>query len=202
MSDANAVGRQRRTVNWGVSLLVGLGLIVLFGFLISLAGSPFAVVPLREDDEFTALLQRLGVFVILALFVERAVQVYVTAFLEEEQLAVKAKVAAAKLQGEDANSNPILAKAIEDKQNNHFDTKIRTTTASLVLGTLIGLCGVSALSALLEPQAAMPLPLRIVDIVIVGTLLCGGAEPIHQIMQAITNSLKQVKERTKTSSTP
>ena len=75
--------------------------------------------------------------------------------------------------------------------------KFRTTIFSLILGLFIGLAGVSILGALLPTDFKMGVVLRLADIVLVGALLSGGAEPIHQIMEAISESAAAVKKRPK-----
>lgn len=132
-----------------------------------------------ETGTIVAILERLGIFVVLALFVERATEVYVAVFLEPYQPK--------------ANFVGPLAETAMDGEA----TKFRATIFSLVLGLFIGLAGVSILGALLPTDFKMGVVLRLADIVLVGALLSGGAEPIHQIMEAISESAAAVKKRAK-----
>ena len=160
------------------AFLTALALVWLIAWLLENKPTYFPLAPM-ETGTIVAILERLGIFVVLALFVERATEVYVAVFLEPYQPK--------------ANFVGPLAETAMDSEA----IKFRTTIFSLILGLFIGLAGVSILGALLPAKADMSVILRLADIVLVGALLSGGAEPIHQIMEAISESAAAVKKRAK-----
>ncbi|MEC5291872.1 hypothetical protein VSX64_03255 [Aurantimonas sp. C2-6-R+9] len=154
----------------------GIVLVALTAWLLDTKSDSFSVFAVN-DGAIVPVLERLGIFVALALFVERTTEVYVSVFLEPNQPKTPSAL---------PGPGDVMGKAA---------TKLRATIFSLILGTLMGLAGVSILGAMMAPDYTMKIPMRLVDILLVGALLAGGADPIHQIMETISQSAKAMKER-------
>ncbi|WP_102959822.1 hypothetical protein [Mangrovicella endophytica] len=157
-------------------------------------------------------LQRLGTLGIIAIFVERTVNVYVAASRDPVRAEIDQRIANASASGRSTEVEALNQTLIAYRS----ETKTQATLIHLGFGLLLGLCGVSILSAVIgvvppasapagtaAPAAAMlspatmPIAMRILDIVIVGGLLSGGAEPIHQIMELITDTFSAGRDNVK-----
>jgi hypothetical protein len=82
------------------------------------------------------------------------------------------------------------------------ETRMYSLAASVILGILISLAGVRALAAVLEVE---PIEqwywhngfFSVLDVLITGALLGGGADAIHKIVSTFTTLMEATKSRVK-----
>ncbi len=120
---------------------------------------------------------------IVATFIERAVEVYVATSREPAKVELKR---AAEKGGDDEKEALEKYKCV---------TAQKAFLAALGLGTVVAIVGVRVLYPLVNHDHALEgLQGRLfglVDVALTGALLSGGAEPIHKIMTLITGYLDQ-----------
>ena len=119
--------------------------------------------------------------IVVATFIERAVEVYVNTSREPRKKDLEREAE----DGEDG--------AKEKLEKYKSATRREAFLASLTLGTVIAIIGVRVLYPLTnfdhELEGSQGQWFGLIDIVLTGALLSGGAEPIHKLMSIVTGYL-------------
>ncbi|MCB8839515.1 hypothetical protein [Aurantimonas sp. VKM B-3413] len=150
-----------------VQIFVASILLLFAIWILSKSVEDLSLVAFKDGDIFLSMVERLGTFLILALFVERATEVYVTFVLGTKE---------------------------EDTERTEAVRRRWAMGFSLLFSAFLGLCGVSVVGALLADQSTMHWPLRLADVLLVASLLSGGADPIHQIVEALSLNAEVIKK--------
>jgi hypothetical protein len=172
-----------------VTVLV-FGAITILGVLFAVNGNPqqLAFWPL---DGVADCLQRITPLFIIALFVERAIEVFVSPWRSREEALLRA-----------ARQRTELGRLAEadDRTLTTFkaDTMRITFAAGVGIGVIVSAVGVRALALFIDPDQIAALagwqrPLfTTVDVVITGLVIGGGADGIHKIVKVFTSFFDSV----------
>lgn len=172
---------------WSLSRLALV--VVLLTFLIGIwfSGWPLPDTPHLSDTAFTDVLSALGTLAILALFVERTVEVYAVSVREPGKVLLENTLAK-----EQGGTDAALIQGAQSKLAGYqAGTQKRATLFALGLGLLLGLFGVSILGPMFDAADHLGKSyqyLRLLDVIIVGGLLAGGADPIHQMIKVLQDA--------------
>jgi hypothetical protein len=141
--------------------------------------------------------------VLYSLFVERAIEVFLTVWRGRESdalaLEVKQKKQSLTVKGADISGYNGLQQALSQYKGTTRDIAF---TSSFVLGILISLAGVRALALFVDPASLDDLSsyqvawFTVLDIFITGALIGGGSDGIHKIVTMFTTFMDATKERT------
>lgn len=114
----------------------------------------------------------------LAIFIERAVEVYVNTHRESGKLEAKGH-------------------GSRELETYKTHTRRKAFLMALTLGTLVSLVGMRVLFPLVSadfvPAGLQGRLFGMVDVVITAAMLAGGAEPIHKLMLVLTGYLNQMR---------
>jgi hypothetical protein len=141
-------------------------------------------------DPIRTAIDTLGVLFVIALFVERANEIFVVS----TRTVVRKRSVLQIEQMENATS-PDQARIIQAKETlltYRTGTKILTITFSIIVATVLALGGVRALSPLLEVQfdalsRTQWAVLHIADIVLTVAIIGGGSKGVHRMISTITD---------------
>jgi hypothetical protein len=141
----------------------------------------------------------LAALAIISAFLERAVEVFVAAWRvgEQQQLEIKLQ----RLRADRAGSAEVKALRLRLNQFRH-ETRMYSLAVSVVLGILVSLAGVRALAAVVESGQIEQGYwhngfFNVLDVLITGALLSGGADAIHKIVSTFTTFMEATKSRVK-----
>jgi hypothetical protein len=141
----------------------------------------------------------LAALAIISAFLERAVEVFVAAWRvgEQQQLEIKLQ----RLRADRARGAEVKALRLQLNQFRH-ETRMYSLAASVVLGILISLAGVRALAAVVETAPIEQAYwhngfFSVLDVLITGALLSGGADAIHKVVSTFTTFMEATKSRVK-----
>jgi archaellum biogenesis protein FlaJ (TadC family) len=178
-----------------VTLLATLCVFVVYPLWSNQVPEPLAFKPL-SPQAFAGLI---GWLFAVALFVERAVEVVVLVFRDQQADALDAAEARATAIVAALAGNATASQADKDKAardaataqeqtvNYRAETKEMAMLVSFVFGTFISLAGVRALHGLLPDSTPTRTLFTVADIVVTGALLAGGSEGIHRMANAFTS---------------
>ena len=172
---------------WVALLVVALGIVVVVQGD-SLAS---AVVAAGERPFLTALVQ-LGILYIVALFVERSLEVLLKAWRQGGKARLEARVREAE---EGAG-----AAAETELREYRAGTQRRALLAGLTLGLLVSLSGVRLLGPIFDLGAASAFQqavFQFTDIMLTAGLIAGGSATIHELMALIDDFLRASRQRAK-----
>lgn len=169
-----------RDIKIVLALLLATAVLAL---VLAVAGAPQLLV-FRPLDGVGELAQRLTPLFVIALFVERALEVFVTAWRAPAERVMRAmrRTELGKLTPEETST------LIQYKS----DTQRVAFVAGIVLGIIISAIGVRALALFLTPEQVAALTgwqrtlLATVDVLITGAVIGGGADGIHKIVNMFT----------------
>lgn len=183
--------------------IVAALVLIIFGALSSFKGLSF------QSESGDDALSVLGRFVLIALFVERGIEVFVELWRGASKNKIKHDIEVLKEERMGVKENPEEEKVIQNKvrelsEDLHFYQAV-TMRISLWMGFLFGLLvsisGVRALDPLLSSPIgdAQGILFQGVDILLTASLIAGGSEGIHKIMTVykrfMEGSEKRIKER-------
>ena len=143
---------------------------------------------------FLTALTQLGVLYIVALFVERALEVLIKAWRGEGKIRLEQQLNAA------AVDDPTR---ITDKLEEYrAGTQRRALLVGLTLGILVSVSGVRLLAPIFQFDGAIGWTFQkavfyFTDIVITAGLIAGGSSSIHELMALIDDFLKASRKRAK-----
>lgn len=175
---------------WMAVLAVVLAIVVLVqGDSLTPIEVPEAATPFR-----TALVQ-LGVLYVIALFVERSLEVLIKAWRQAEKTRID----------EETRSAEGDSKLAAEKQLQEYKagTQRRALLLGLTLGILVSLAGVRLLGPIFEfgdPGTSFQRAVfQFTDIALTAGLIAGGSATIHELMALIDDFLRTSRERAKQS---
>ena len=177
-----------------------LGLTALVAGFLGYLSAGFESTPFQENAGDKAL-TALGTLLIIALFVERAQQVYISAWrtLGREQL--DAEIAELQKTGSDAGR---LRELESTRLEYRHKTRQMAFLGGMILGVLISFAGPRILAEVMSVsqtlKAWQATVFHGVDILITGGLIGGGSEGIHKLVTLITDFLDQTRARAKANS--
>lgn len=157
-------------------------------------------------------------FMLIALFIERVMEVYTSIWrapdrqskiLEAQRARARVETAdaamkdtpraaaAPKLQAELTQAADDHQHAVAQVEKYRVETQNRTTIYSVAVGALVALAGVRALAAIVGSPDDFGLWQKhffnVVDIVLTAALLGGGADGIHKILSVYTKAAEEKK---------
>lgn len=142
---------------------------------------------------FVAALAQLGILYIVALFVERALEVLLKAWRQGGKARLEEKARAA----DDADR----AAAETELREYRAGTQRRALLVGLTLGILVSVSGVRLLGPIFEfAGAAAPFQravFQFTDIILTAGLIAGGSAAIHDLMALIHDFLRARRRRAK-----
>ena len=155
-----------------------------------------AIETTQGEAPFLIALTQLGILYIVALFVERALEVLIKAWRQGGRI---------RLEEEIRSETDDQARVGKERQLEQYKvgTQRRALLAGFTLGTLVSLAGVRLLGPIFDVsggatsgfQAAV---FQFADIVITAGLIAGGSATIHELMALIDDFLKSSRKRAKT----
>jgi hypothetical protein len=152
-----------------------------------------------SDSNIADYMNLLAPLVLISLFIERALEVFLTVWRgpgsSKKELALK-----------QSKSQPNMQlDSVHDKEDDLLDHKNHTQRlafmASVILGVIISAMGIRALELFVDADAFAELHdfqrvlFQIVDVLITGALLGGGADGIHKIVSAFTTFMDKTKTK-------
>ena len=171
-----------------ISLAIAVLVIVIWW-----QGDSLKAVPTKPGDEpFLIALTQLGILYIVALFVERALEVLIKAWRQGGKVQLEKLISTTQ---EDARAEP------ENKLKEYkVGTQRRALLAGLTLGILVSLSGVRLLGPIFESDgvgaSAFQMGLfQFTDIILTAGLIAGGSSTIHELMALIDDFLKKSRKR-------
>ena len=148
---------------------------------------------LKEGETpFLIALNMLGVLYILAVFVERSLEVVINLWRQDEKSVLVQNV-----ESVNDNDKPEARKKLEDYKS---CTQRLALFAGLALGILVSLSGVRLLGQIFELATESSFQLTafmFADIVVTTGLIAGGSTTIHELTKFIEDFLKASRERAK-----
>ena len=149
----------------------------------------------RGDSPFITALNQLGILYIIALVVERSLEVFIKAWRQGDKLLLEKKV-----QSTNGGSAVEAESALEIYK---AGTQKRALLLGLIFGILISLSGVRILGAIFEFTDAkgwlfQHALFQLTDILLTAGLIAGGSKTIHELMGLIDNFLRQSRQHTTT----
>ena len=148
------------------------------------------------DAPFLVALTQLGILYIVALFVERALEVLLKAWRQGGKIRLREEIAAN--EGDDA------AKAASERKLDEYrtGTQRRALLGGLTLGILVSLSGVRLLGPIFQFDASDGWTFQMgvfqfTDIIITAGLIAGGSATIHELMALVDDFLRASRKRAK-----
>ena len=172
-----------------------------------LLAAALAVVILAQGDALTPIeipeggapfrtaLVQLGILYIVALFVERSLEVLIKAWRQAEKTRLEEEMRSAEESGRGA----------ADKKLREYNagTQRRALLVGLTLGILVSLSGVRLLGPIFEfgdgGASFQRAVFQFTDIALTAGLIAGGSATIHELMALIDDFLKTSRKRAKQS---
>ena len=168
-------------------------LVVALAVVVAVQGDSLAPAAVAADERpFLTALMQLGILYIVALFVERSLEVLLKAWRQGEKTRLEEKVREAEERGR--------AAAESELRDYRAGTQRRALLAGLTLGLLVSLSGVRLLGPIFDLAAASALQravFRFTDIVLTAGLIAGGSAAIHELMALIDDFLRASRKRAK-----
>ena len=174
---------------WLALLVLALAVSVFaFGDSLKPVGTKKGVEP------FLTALSQLGILYIVALFVERSLEVLIKAWRQSGKSRLEVEAQSAE---EDAREE--AEKALEEYR---AGTQRRALLVGLTLGVLVSLSGVRLLGPIFEFEGAggwsfQQAVFQFTDIIVTAGLIAGGSKTIHELMALVDDFLKASRKRAK-----
>jgi len=172
-----------------------------------------------KDFGTTEVAQLLTSLLLVALFLERALEVFVTTWRgpgaaeldrqvrqcadQKAQLEQRPEAQREALQSARDAAMAALEHAEQEKSQYKSQTQRIALWSGLTLGLLISAAGLRTLQALVDPEALSRLPktqvvvFHLVDVLLTGGLIAGGSEGIHKLTQVYSNFMEATAQRAK-----
>ncbi len=143
------------------------------------------------ETPFRTALAQLGILYIVALFVERSLEVFVKALRQGQKALLQQEVNSTK-DAAKAKAETVLLKY-------KAGTQRLALLVGLTLGMMVSLSGVRILGAIFEvAEAWAPLQKTVfhfTDVVITAGLIGGGSATIHELMALVDRFLRKTREQ-------
>jgi hypothetical protein len=183
--------------DFSITSLKGIAVLLpIAGVILALWLKPVDVnFPELSNENVIGLLTGL---IVIALFIERAVEVFLTPWRSTKSLKISKKVKYEKAILE--KQDPDSASQLSDTESQLLDFKGRTRTIAFLialgLGMTISASGVRGLATLMNVKECSVI-FRALDVLLTGALLAGGADGLHKIVAVFTSFMEKSAERTK-----
>lgn len=150
----------------------------------------------KGDAPFLTALTQLGILYIVALFVERSLEVLIKAWRQGEKSSLEHNESSAE------PGSPAETQAKKALAEYKAGTQRRALLLGLTLGVLVALSGVRLLGPIFSfnptdhgwfQQAVF----HFTDIIVTAGLIGGGSATIHELMALVDNFLKRSREKAK-----
>lgn len=176
---------------WLALLALALAIVVF-----STGDSLKAVETKEGEAPFLTALTQLGILYVVALFVERSLEVLMKAWRQGGKSRLEEAVRSAE---EDAKGE--AEKALEEYRTG---TQRRALLAGLTLGVMVSVSGVRLLAPIFESGVSggwsfQQAVFQFTDIVVTAGLIAGGSKSIHELMALVDDFLKASRRRAKES---
>ena len=173
---------------WVALLVLALAVVVLS------QGDSLTPIEVREGEApFRTALIQLGILYVVALFVERSLEVLIKAWRQGGKSRLEEEVRSAEENGK--------AEAEKKLQEHKTGTQRRALLVGLTLGIMVSLSGVRLLGPIFEPgDAVAPFQqavFQFTDIILTAGLIAGGSATIHELMALIDDFLKTSRKHAK-----
>ena len=174
--------------------------VALLGFALAvvvlLTGDSFPPIEMAEGEApFRTALVQLGILYIVALFVERSLEVLIKAWRQGGKSSLEEKVRSAEPSGE--------AEAEKKLQEYKAGTQRRALLVGLTLGIMVSLSGVRLLGPIFAFDGAEASLQQVVfvftDIILTAGLIAGGSATIHELMALVDDFLKTSRKQARQS---
>lgn len=188
------------------SYLVLLAVAVLVGALVAAQGGVLEFLPTDANDVGDLLTPLL----LIALFIERAVEVLITSWRSLKKGEIDAELEAARATNAPVEEINRLEKSVREYCN---ETLRYAFLAATAMGLFVAICGVRVLEPLTDIELAAELwreqavgyglqgiGFRLVDIIITAGMLAGGANGIHKVLMLFLDFVDRTRERIPTRS--
>lgn len=149
----------------------------------------------RKPNSASAALQLLGTYGVIALVVERTLEVFISAWRGQVTTQLFVAVESARRRLEAAPTSFSRQQAVEEHERSLTDYRVHTQRialrAGVTLGLLISAIGLRTLDIFVAvPPAGAPHVLfTILDMVVTAGMIGGGSEAVHKLMKAVTGFL-------------
>ena len=167
--------------------LVVLSIVIV----IWLQGDNLGPIEINNENPLLTALTQLGVLYIIALFVERAIEVLIKAWRQGGKISLE----------ENKVSNPDDPQTKNELEKYKVGTQRRALLVALTLGILVSLAGVRLLGPIFgvdssDQQWGIQQGIfQFTDIVITAGLIAGGSTTIHELMALIDDFLKTTRKQ-------
>ncbi len=175
---------------WLALLVSALAVVIIF------QSRSLAPVEVAEgENPFLAALVQLGILYVIALFVERSIEVLIKAWRQGGKSRLQERVRTAEAGGKVA--------AESELQEYRAGTQRRALLVGLTLGIMVSLSGVRLLGTIFEfGSGAAPFQqavFQFTDVILTAGLIGGGSATIHELMALIDDFLKASRRSAKRS---
>ena len=157
-----------------------------------------------KADVITNITSLLGYLLIISLFVERSIEVFLSAMRSEQAdiLDRKTNRLIEKIESTKPNPAPKDIDELEEVKDERTKYRARSRFISiwigLVIGVIIAVVGVRVLGQILEVDNLTGIQkgfFIIVDVLITGSILAGGSEAINKIMKVYNNFMNKAADK-------
>ena len=169
------------------------GVVLAVTILVFVQGDSLATIRNRPGGAlFPVALTQLGILYIIALFVERALEVLMKASRQDGKIRLEKRLASPE-ERDRADADAAL-------EEYRAGTRKRALLVGLTLGTLVSLSGVRLLGPMFEFEAAAGWSVQeglfhVTDVVITAGLIAGGSSTIHEVMALIDDFPRASRKR-------
>lgn len=174
---------------WLSLLILGVFVVIWFS-----GDSLKTLQPRMDNNPFSIALTQLGIMYIIALFVERSLEVLIKVWRQGEKVRLE----------QEKNSAQNGTQPEKQLEVYRAGTQKRALIGGLVMGVLVSLSGVRLLGPVFQVEVTNELNLQqgifyFTDIFITAGLIAGGSKTIHELMALIDGFLKASRKATKPS---
>ena len=186
-------------------LIPWLLLVVVLSLPLWLTPTPITVKTLTAID----VLQLISSLFVVALFMERGLEVFVSTWRgpQEEALQLNIKFASDKLQTGNTSERAPATEALQTAQQALTEYKSRTKVIAmwvgLICGLLISAVGIRSLHILVDSNGISELSqiqshaFHLVDVFVTGGVIAGGSDGIHKLTKIYTDFMERTSSRIK-----
>jgi hypothetical protein len=149
-------------------------------------------------------LQRIAPLFLISAFIERALEVFVSAWRGPDAAIRDHKIKALRKEVEQGKADrEDLARLREEKERCKSRMQRAAFAGSVALGIIISVVGVRALGLFVDPTAFSALSevqrasFNMVDVLLTGAMLGGGSDALHKIVTVFTNFMDRTAKQAK-----
>jgi hypothetical protein len=182
-----------------------VGILVIGAVILVIRGTPSLVIfQVFTTGEF---LQEIAPLLLVALFVERALEVFVTAWRGGETDTLRKEAAIADKAASEPNADATAKDAAGTCQKKLVQYKGETRRiafmAGIAIGTVIAAVGIRAFEIFVDAahfetiSSTQQSVFHIVDVIVTGAVIGGGADGLHKVIQVFTNFMESTAQKVK-----